>query len=198
MDRSTRALTLVELLVALAILVTVGSSTVLIFRGVTRAWQAGELGTERYQQARLLFDLLGRELSSAVASPRYPLVGLSGAGGEHLREDSVSDELFFAGRLSGRTGIVERGYWVTAEGRLFCHDDVSGDGDYATGERELCGRDVGELDMAYFDGAAWRDGWDARDGAPEAGALPKAVRIVMTIGRRAPERFETIVSIPTS
>src|SRR3989338_710916 len=71
-----KGLTLVELLVAMAILVTVIASTLLIFRGITRAWRTGELRTERYQQARLLFDLFERELSSSVTNARYPLVGL--------------------------------------------------------------------------------------------------------------------------
>src|SRR3990167_7373151 len=96
-------LTLVELLVAMAILVTVTASALLIFRGITKAWRTGELRTERYQQARLLLDLFGRELSSSVVNPRYPLIG-------------TQDELFFVGTLPGRTGLVERGYWVTGDG----------------------------------------------------------------------------------
>ena len=75
--RTVRGLTLVELLVAMAILVIVSGSTLLIFRGITRAWRTGELRSERYQQARLLFELFEREIASSVANVRYPMVGIN-------------------------------------------------------------------------------------------------------------------------
>lgn len=178
---SSTALTLVELLVAMAILVTVTASTALIFRGITRAWRTGELRTERYQQARLLFDLFERELSSCVASPRYPLVGAANA-------------LSFVGTLPGRTGFVERGYSVSEDGTLLCHDDEAADGDYATGTSEICGHDVAGFEVSYFDGTAWVDHWDAHP----LGQLPKAVHLTLTIGRQRPERFETVIYVPTS
>jgi len=169
----------------MTILTTVSASTVLVFRGITRAWRTGTLRTERYQQARLLFDLFSRELSSCVAHPRFPLVG-------------TAADLYFAGTLPGRAGFIERGYWLTEEGELMCHDDASGDGDYATGDEERCGHDVAALTVAYFDGEAWHEGWDGRPGAEQAGRLPKAVRITLTIGEQKPEAFETIVHVPTS
>ena len=189
------AFTLVELLVALAILVTVSASTVLVFRSITRAWRTGSLRTDRYQQARLLFDLFGRELSSAVVSARYPLIGLKRTQASPLHEGPAShDELMFVGTLPGRAGFIERGYWVNAKGELMCHDDDSGDGDYATGENELCARDVAEFTVAYFDGATWVEQWDLH---PQ-GQLPKAVRIELALGEGTPESFETIIYVPTS
>jgi len=182
----------------MAILVTVTTSAMLIFRGITRAWRTGELRTERYQQARLLLDLFGRELSSSIVSARYPLVGTKPSDTSHIQEGSVLDELFFVGTLPGRTGHVERGYWVSAEGELMCHDDEPADGDYTTGASEICGRDVTEFEIAYFNGSEWLDHWDARAGAEQAGQLPKAVHIVLSIGRQTPERFETIIYVPTS
>ena len=196
--RRSRGLTIVELLVAMAILVTVTMSALLIFRGITRAWRTGELRTERYQQARLLLDLFGRELSSSVVSVRYPLVGMKPTDTPHLEAGSVLDELFFVGTLPGRTGLVERGYWVTASGELMCHDEEPADGDYATGASEVCGRDVTEFNVSYFDGSEWLDRWDARAKASQAGQLPKAVHIVLAIGRQTPEQFETVIYVPTS
>ena len=187
-----------ELLVAMAILVTVSASTFLVFRGITRAWRTGALRTERYQQARLLFDLFERELSSCVANPRYPLVGVKGSDEPPLHPGSQFDELLFVGTLPGRTGLVERGYWVDAQGQLMCHDDEAADGDYTTGASELCGHDVKNFELSYFNGEEWLDRWDARSGAPQAGQVPKAVQIVLTIGRQRPERFETVIYVPTS
>ena len=190
-----RGFTLVELLVAMAILVTVSASTVLIFRSITRAWRTGELRSQQYQQARLLFDLFERELSSCVSNPRYPLLGVPASGTSPLHDGmAVKDEVMFVGMLPGRTGLVERGYWVTADGDLMCHDDESGDGDYATGTGELCGRDISEFRVAYFDGSEWTDRWDLHP----LGQLPKAVWIILSIGQRRTERFETVIHVPAS
>jgi hypothetical protein len=182
----------------MAILITISASTALIFRGITRAWRTGALRTERYQQARLLFDLFGRELSSSVASLRYPLIGTDADDSPRLHEGSTMDEVFFVGTLPGRAGFVERGYWVNAGGALMCHDDEPADGEYATGESELCGSDVAEFALSYFDGTAWLDRWDGRTSAPQANQLPKALHIVLSIGREKPERFETVIYVPTS
>lgn len=196
--RRDRGLTLVELMVAIAILVTVSAATALIFRGIIRAWKTGELRTERYQQARLVFDLFNRELSSAAANARYPLVGTKPGQGQSLQNGSALDELFFVGALPGRNGLVERGYWVDADRQMMCHDEEPADGDYATGSSELCAREVSQFTIAYFDGTEWLDTWDGRAGAAQAGALPHAVHIVMSIGAQRPERFETVIYIPTS
>jgi hypothetical protein len=93
---------------------------------------------------------------------------------------------------------VERGYWVTSDAELMCHDEEPADGDYATGTSDVCGRDVSEFAITYFNGSEWLDRWDARSGASQAGQLPKAVHITLSIGRQTPERFETIIYVPTS
>ena len=191
-------MTLVELLVAMTILITVSASATLLFRGIIRAWRTGELRTERYQQARLLFDLFSRELTSTVASSRYPLIGLRAGDDAPLQEGSAADELFFVGTLPGRTGFVERGYWVTADGDLMCHDDEPADGDYATGASELCGSDVAQFTVSYFDGSDWVDRWDGASRTASEGQLPHAIDILLVIGRQKPERFETVIYVPTS
>ncbi len=193
-----RGLTLIELLIALAILVAVSGSALMMFRGVTRAWRSGTLRSERYQQVRLLFDLFERELSSSVASVRYPFVGLPASVTPPLHAGSVLDELFFVGTLPGRHGFIERGYWVNDHGQLLCHDDESGDGNYATGSSEPCGRDITQFTLSYFDGTQWIDQWDGRPLAPQAGRLPKAVRMIVSLGQLHPERFETVIYVPTS
>lgn len=192
------ALTLVELLVAMAILVTVSAAAALIFRGATRAWRTSELRTDRSQQARLLFDLFERELSSSVANPRYPMVGAKAGDAPPLHEDSAADALFFVGTLPGRTGFIERGYWVSSRSELMCHEEEPADGAYATGQSERCGHDVSRFTVSYFDGTQWLDRWDGRAGAVQQGRLPKAIRISLAIGRPRAETFETIIHVPTS
>ena len=131
--RTVRGLTLVELLVAMAILVIVSGSTLLIFRGITRAWRTGELRSERYQQARLLFELFEREIASSVANVRYPMVGINSSDKATMQEGSSADQIFFVCTLPGRVGLVERGYWVNVDGELMCHDEEPADGNYTTG-----------------------------------------------------------------
>lgn len=197
---ATRAmgLTLIEVMVALAILVIVGTSSLLIFRAITRAWQTGELRTDRYQQARLLFDLFERELSSSVASHQYPFVGTKPGDANRIQAESVFDEIFFVGTLPGRTGLVERGYWVTSDGRIMCHDDEPADGVFSTGVSELCGQGVFQFSASYFDGTGWVERWNGETGGAQAGALPKAVQIEIQIGETDPEKFETVIYVPTS
>ena len=176
----------------MTILVLVGLSTTMMFRGVTQAWSRGQLGTERYQQARLLFDVFAREIASSVANSRYPMKGID-ATETRVGQGSLYDELFFVGTLPGRAGLVERGYWVNARHELMCHDQEPADGTYATGTDERCGRDVFQFDLAYFNGTSWLDRWEATDGS-----LPKAIQLTITIGQQHPERFQTVVDVPTS
>ncbi len=185
-------------MVALMILITVSASTLLIFRSITRAWRTGTLRTERYQQARLLFDLFERELSSSVANVRYPFVGRHAGDPAPLESSSVADELFFVGTLPGRLGLIERGYWVNDDADLMCHDDDQADGNYATGQSEVCGRDVTGWVATYFDGTEWLDRWDGQQTGAQAGQVPKAVHIAVTIGQQRPETFETVIYVPTS
>ena len=187
-------LTLVELLVALSILVVVSASTALIFRGISRAWQTGALKSERYQQARLLLDLFERELASCFVSPQYPLIGQPAGSPAPLWASAQADSIFFVAALTGREGLTERGYWVGAEQALMCHDEAPADGDPATGLSERCGREVAALQIRYYDGAQWQDAWDS--GA--AAALPKAVRLTLTLGAKKPETFETVIHVPAS
>ena len=192
------AMTLVEILVAMTILIIVSAATMLIFRSISNAWRTGQLRTERYQQARLLIDLFTREVSACTANTRFPLVGTAAGDPKRVKKEGVGDELFFAGTLAGRDRIIERGYWLLSDGALMCHDDPAADGNYATGVAEVCARDVTGLTITYFDGMDWQPRWDARTGQAQAGQWPKAVRFSITIGRKRPETFETMVNVPTS
>ncbi len=186
---SRRALTLVELLIAMTMLVIVVGSTMLLFRGITRAWRSGQLRTERYQQARLLSDLFLRELSSAVVDRRYPFLGH-----EHA--------LWFVGTLPGREGLVERSYALNAQAQLLCGDQQPPDGDAATiSAEEVCGTDIAEFNVSYAAQAfplTWASAWEGQAGGAQEGQAPKAIRILVTIGTAHGESFETLIHVPTS
>lgn len=190
-----RSFTLVDLLVAMAILLIVVSVTSMMFRGILRAWQRGQIRTERYQQARLLSELFTRELSCATPNPRYPLLG-NPPDAEAFKPMSVQDSVFFVGTLPGRSGLVERGYWLASTGELMCHDEEPADGDYATGSDEPCAIEVRAFTVSFFDGLTWREEWDARAGGAQAARLPEAVRLLLELGAAGEEPFETVIRLP--
>lgn len=192
-----------EILVAAAILVILSTAASLMFRGISQSWRKGQLKAERYQQARLLFDVFERELSSCVANARYPLLGVQASEPSLLHEGAaVFDEIMCVATPPGRTGLVERGYWVDGQGRLMCHDHQPTDGDYTTGESELCGTEVTGFDVTYVDVAVdpaqTLERWDGRPGGAQEGRLPKIIRITLRVGRQQPEQFDTVVYVPTS
>ena len=187
-------MTLIEILVAMTILILVSASAALIFRSVSNAWRTGQIRTERYQQARLLIDLFTHEVSSCAANARFPLVGTSVGDSERIIKDSSGDELFFAGTIPGRQGLIERGYWLAPDGSLMCQDDASGDGNYATGDAEICARNVQGFHVSYFDGTDWQSRWNAK----VTESWPKAIKFSVIVGKQKPETFETIVNVPTS
>ena len=90
------------------------------------------------------------------------------------------------GALPGRVSLVERGYWINDERDIMCHDDEPADGDYTTGVSELCGRDIQGFELTYFDGTQWLEYWEGEPEGEQAGLLPKAIHIVVTIGRQKP------------
>ena len=193
--RPKSGFTLVDLLVAMTILLVVVSVTWMMFRGILRAWQRGQIHTERYQQARLLSELFTRELSCATPNPSYPLLG-NPTDAEALKPSSVQGSVFFVGTLPGRSGLVERGYWLASTGELMCHDEEPSDGDYATGSDETCGTGVRGFAVSFFDGTVWRDEWDARAGGAQAGRLPVAVKLRLELGKDGGAPFETIIRLP--
>jgi len=190
---------LIEVVIAVAILVVVMSSTLVVLTGATRAWRKGQGQAERYQQARLLMDLFGRELRSSLAGSQHPFLGLSAADATALKPASMQQAVFFVGALPGRAGLVERGYWMAADQTLMCHDEEPADGDYATvGADEICAQRVSGFSVSYFDGVEWLAAWDGRPDGAQAGRLPTAVRLTLTLDGPHEESFETVVHVATS
>ena len=70
-----------------------------------------------------------------------------------------------------------------------------------TGAEEVCGTDVAGFEVSYALGGpplTWASNWEGQAGGAQAGQVPKAVRIVLTIGREHPESFESLIHVPTS
>ena len=66
--RQLRRFTLLELLVAMAVLIILAMVMFEIVNQARQAWSAMQANTRIYENARIVFDVIGRDLQSAVAS----------------------------------------------------------------------------------------------------------------------------------
>lgn len=198
--------TLLEMLVALALLAVVVSASLTIFRGLAQSWQRGEVRSRRYQNARAIFDIIGREIASTLpAGGRTFFLGLA-PDDTPVKPDATGPALFFVALVpgGGPTDVTEVGYWLRAEDRMLMRHRASlPDGDPATAEEdEPLGTQVAAWTLQYLDTAGWVDRWEARIGGAQAGRLPKAVRISVTVQdpgiAGGQESFETTVSLPAA
>ena len=69
------AFTLIELMVSMAILGLIMVMLFSIFEQINKAWLKGENRVETFTQARAILDLMSRELSQAVATPKITFYG---------------------------------------------------------------------------------------------------------------------------
>lgn len=188
---------MVEILITLSLLTIVITATFVMFRGITRAWQRGEVRAVRSQGARAMLELMGRDIASAVTGPGVVCLGI-GRSGTHLKPDSAGDEFFFVTVIphSGQTETTEVGYWLRgATHTLMRHVQEDPDFNFATadGDDEV-GSAVTDLEFSYFDGAAWVAAWDATPAGPQAGRLPQAVQVTLRVADAAGQDVETIAA----
>src|SRR5664280_2130498 len=66
------AFTLIELLASMAILSLIMVMLFSAFEQISKAWTNGENRVETFTQARAILDLMSRELSQAIATPKIP------------------------------------------------------------------------------------------------------------------------------
>ncbi|MDP2980630.1 MAG: type II secretion system protein GspJ [Candidatus Omnitrophota bacterium] len=168
-----RGFTLVEVLIALAILAMIVVSTFTIFRSASKSWQKGETRSERYQNARNAIYRISTEISQAVINSNS-LCKFTGD----------KNKVSFISFVSTESGVFELGeleFWLDGAGRLLMrNDDVDPDYDFTTYDHsDVLSENVSELEFSYFDGAVWTDAWNS-DQALGVG-LPKAVKIKIKI-----------------
>jgi len=109
------AFTLAELLVAMTVLSLLVLLLVSFLGGVNRAWISGEQQAETFQDGRAIIELMSRELSQSVISPRLQFVQNPTLIGANQRANSSS--LFWqAGLTSTDSGnLSEVGYFITQD-----------------------------------------------------------------------------------
>jgi len=187
------AFTLIEILIAMALLVIVIGSTLAIFRASTASWRKGEIRAQRYQQARFILERMSKEISSIIPS--------SLAGPYCLGTES---KFYCISSVSGApASLIELGYWLDEDAQeLMRSYESTPDYDFSTYDtEEALSENVNALEFSYFTGALWQENWDSRPGAAQSGMLPKAVRIGFDIRDEkgsATESFNTVVTIASA
>lgn len=196
-----RGFTLVEILIALAIMAMIVASTFTIFRSASKSWQKGETRSQRYQNARNAVSRMSAEISQAVINSNV----LCKFTGDKNKISFIS----FVSTDSGVFELSETEYWLDGAKRLLMrNDDVEPDYDFGTYDNsDILSDNVSQLEFSYFDGLIWTDAWDSGgisedDGLSEAAlGLPKAVKIKIHVEDKKAkegETFEVIASLKTA
>lgn len=193
--------TLVETLIAMAILAMVVVSTFTIFRSSSSSWQKGETRSERYHNARVAIGKMSMEISQAVIYER----GLSKFIG-------TKDALSFVSFVSASSGVFELAeieYWLDKDNKLLMrNEDIDPDYDFSTQDyNDILAEGVPELEFSYYDGLIWDDGWNSdtsgksSEAGISSGVLPKAVKIKLKVGDKngkESEIFEVVTLLKTA
>lgn len=196
MRRSPTGFTLLEVLIAAALLATMGG---LVFGSFGRAYKQKaevEAADERIGQARGALDMMAREISLAFLSEHYDRKRFRERPTMFKGDDrGRQDELLFTAIANVRFGRDEKvsdqavfKYYVDRdpEGRFDSlwrrvNPIIDEESDRRGASAVLC-ENVRELSLEYWDARKeeWVDDWDASK--PERnGVLPERVRITLVI-----------------
>jgi prepilin-type N-terminal cleavage/methylation domain-containing protein len=188
-----RAFTLVEILIALAILAMIVASTFTIFRSASKSWQKGEIRSERYHNARTAIGRMSMEISQAVINNNSLC--------EFIGEKDSVNFISFVSKESGIFELAEIGYWLSKDKKLLMrNDDYEPDYDFSTyDDSDTLSDNVSELEFLYYDGLIWLDTWHS-DKTLDIN-LPKAVKIRIKVDDKRSkegETFEVIARLKTA
>lgn len=194
--RKSKGFTLTEVILTLAILTIIFGAVYMIFRGATMAYTKGKAIGELYEDARMVSEMLQRDIGSMVIAPKgnFPL-GVDSAQ-THIKSGSTADEFFFI-RSQPRTeasDVAEIGYWRKgSDSTLRRHFDGNPDYDIATfySDDEVAANAT-DIQFEYDDGTTWITSWKTGEGGIAARALPKAVKVKFTIKGKT---FETLIDV---
>ena len=201
--RSLTGFTVVELLIALSILIIIGTMTAVIFRSTQQSFINAKAFQHVIDLARRTVIRIHDELQATFidVSGLVPFVGID-AGGDYIKVNSQEDEVFFISPdIRSPVGdICEIGYWQRDDGNFMRHYECPPDFDFSTisgGDGEL-GLVINELDFTFFDGTEYLDSWDSRAGGAQEGVFPQAVKFSFFVsdeGNLIRKKFESLVHI---
>lgn len=193
--RQPRAFTLLELLVATAMIAVLAASLYatlhVAFRARGTAWRV----VDEMRKAELAVELVRADIDSALV-PRGILAG------KFLGEDAVngtgraSDTLLLYRAAAGALKAEPTGDVRMVE--LACESDGDNEGmalvrrvsanllmtKVEEPAKEVLCRDVRSLSLRYFDGMEWQDSWDS---GLRGNELPRAVEVTLELTADRPE-----------
>ena len=212
--KSARGLTLIEVLVAVAVMSMVSMTIWAATSQTARTRDIVEESHDRLHQVRVAFDMLSRDLNSAFLSmhrapvePSHDTVFIGQDSGEEDRLDfatfthqrrypdvNESDQAEVAYFIAEDPEIGKQLNLVRRESPILDVEPLEG------GQYLILVEDVVAFDLEYFDFQMneWQDEWDTTEMTDEAGFLPHQVRIrLVVLDRHGEERvYGSQVAIP--
>jgi len=173
-----RSFTLVEILVVLAILSILSLTLYVVFDQSLKSWKKAESKLDIYQNARISFEQMTRELEGAVlyydpANNNFSLIGLN------ANPDNISFVTPIYTNNGSEYELCKARYYVNNNNLLReLFRNVAGAGASAT-----LALNVTDLQLKYWDSGAsnWIDTWHSENGGAQQGLLPKVVKVTITV-----------------
>lgn len=188
-----KGFTLIELLLTLTIMATILTITYGSYASSVAIMNDSRERVELSREARLILEMISREVQSAFVSP----------GNERLKLEGEETELHFSAASGegpfglGLTGIREISYYLEPEGgnSLMRRTEWPVDADIRQGgEALVLLEDLESLTFSYYGDEEGQEEWSWE----EEGGLPVAVRVVITFRDNADTKisFSTLANIP--
>lgn len=199
---TTRGMTLIELLIAMAILAFIGVLVFAAIDGMRRSRQGVDRINDRYREGRLAMARIARELQAAYLSAHAPIdesllvvktsfIGEPGSPAARLDFNSFSHRRLRAD--TRESDQVEISYFGSDD------PDRSGVTDLARreappdleprrgGKVEVLATDIDLFQLEYLDPLTgmWREEWDSTSVVGERGRLPVQVKVVLVLNGAA-------------
>lgn len=195
----TEAMTLIEVMMAVAILGMVATLIWSGFSQTARNKKRVEEEADKYQVLRVTLERMSRELASAYVSAqlnadpslqavRTAFVGIDRGNGDRIDFTSFSHQRLY--RNAHESDQNEISYFVTRDPNdsrnkvLARREQHRIDDDPQSGGRvEVVAEHVDDFQLEYLDGLTgeWTKTWDTTQGAMQPNRLPVQVKVFLTI-----------------
>jgi type II secretion system protein J len=211
--RRTHGFTLIELVVALAMVAIIAGSLATSLWTAYHATQRTEAAVAPSRQASIMMDYLAPDFQNAMqtstTNPQTLIGNFEGTQAQDDRGHEADDVIFFS--------TTESPQHVDANGEIkqieYTVEHLSGSNDYALVRRvtrnllaqiqaapdeEIICRNVSSFTLQYFDGSNWNTTWDSTQ---EDKTIPAAVQVKVeledptTISKTPPVTYERIIPL---
>jgi type II secretion system protein J len=196
---TTRAFTLLEMLVAIALMAIIAGSLYASLNIAFRARRSALRVTESVRRAELALDLVRQDLQAAVR-PYGVLAGIFAGTDDRDTQGRDADALVFYASVPDLEPT--QGVGDVKKIELAC--ETSDDGtsqvlvrlttanllapETPEPEREVLATGVYAFNLRYFDGSEWQDSWDS---STEDDTLPVAVEVTLQLDGDPPSERDS-------